>query len=210
MVFLLILTGGILLYVFLIRPWHLSWGATKNEVMFTLPGDHLVGNPDFNATRAITIEALPDVIWKWIIQIGSKRAGWYSIDWMDNGGKKSSSEILPEFQKIEVGQFIPFTPDQKNGMWVKEFKEHEYILWVDKQGMGTWVWYIYQTDKGQSRLITRLRTMYVWKGFWIIYYILYDFGDIVMMRKCLKGIKERAEINASRKQNIRSMVRCKL
>jgi hypothetical protein len=112
---------------------------------------------------------------------------------MDNGGVRSSDRILPEFQRIEVGQFIPFTPDQKNGMWVKEFKEFEYILWIDKGGKGTWLWYIYQSDKGPSRLITRLRTKYVWKGVWIIYYLLYDFGDIIMMRNCLKGIKERAE-----------------
>jgi hypothetical protein len=153
----------------------------------------LVLKPDFNATRGISISETPQEIWKWIIQIGSKRAGWYSIDWIDNGGKKSSTEILPEYQKIEAGQFIPFTPDQKNGMWVKEFKEPEYILWVDKQGKATWLWYIYETDKCQSRLITRLRTKYVWKGFWIFYYLIYDFGDSVMMRKCLKGIKQRAE-----------------
>jgi hypothetical protein len=39
---------------------------------------------------------------------------------MGNAGIKSSYEILPEFQIIEIGQFITFTPDQKNSMWVKE------------------------------------------------------------------------------------------
>jgi hypothetical protein len=154
-----------------------------------------VKNPDFNATRGITINSTPEEIWKWIIQIGSRRAGWYSIDWMDNAGIKSSYEILPEFQRIEIGQFIPFTPDQKNGMWVKEFKENEYILWVDKEGRATWLWYLYPVDEKHSRLLTRLKTKYVWKGFWIIYYLLFDFGDIVMMSKCMNGIKKRAEQN---------------
>lgn len=187
-----ILTGLTGLYLLVLRPWHLRWGATDNDLALSLPGDSLVTNPDFNATRGITINSTPKEIWKWIIQIGSSRAGWYSIDWMDNAGIKSSYEILPEFQKIEIGQFIPFTPDQKNGMWVKEFKENEYILWVDKEGRATWLWYLYQVDEKQSRLLTRLRTEYVWKGFWIIYYLLYDFGDIVMMSKCMKGIKLRA------------------
>lgn len=190
---MIVIAGVVLTYLFVIRPWHLKWGATEQEAMLSLPGDNMVLGPDFIATRGITIHSTPELIWPWIIQIGSKRAGWYSIDWIDNGGKKSSSEIVPEFQKIEVGQFIPFTPDQKNGMWVSEFKEHEYILWVDNKKMATWLWYIYQTDNGHSRLITRLRTKYVWKGFWIIYYLIYDFGDIVMMRNCLIGIKQRAE-----------------
>jgi hypothetical protein len=189
----IIFTGLILTYLFMIRPWHLKWGATKEEQRLELRGDNNVQRPDFNATRGITINSTPELIWKWIIQIGSRRAGWYSIDWMDNAGIKSSEKILPEFQKIEVGQFIPFTPDQQNGMWVNDFKEHEYILWVDKEGRATWLWYLYPIDEKQSRLLTRLRTKYVWKGFWIIYYLLYDFGDIVMMSKCMKGIKERAE-----------------
>ncbi len=190
-----ILIGLVIIYVTVLRPWHLRWGATDIDLAFSLPGNSLVTNPDFNATRGITINSTPEQIWKWIIQIGSKRAGWYSIDWMDNAGVKSSYEILPDFQSVEIGQFIPFTPDQKNGMWVKEFKEKEYILWVDKEGRATWLWYLYPVDEKQSRLLTRLRTKYVWKGFWIIYYLLYDFGDIVMMSKCMKGIKKRVEQN---------------
>lgn len=180
-------------YIFLIRPWHLHWGAKVQEVKMILPGDEIVSKPDFNATRGISIHATADNIWKWIIQIGSKRAGWYSIDWMDNGGIPSSNKILPEFQHIETGQFIPFTPDQKNGMWVSDFRENEYILWTDKKGMATWLWYIYIDSDNNTRLLTRLRTKYVWKGFWIIYYLIYDFGDIVMMSRCMKGIKKRAE-----------------
>jgi hypothetical protein len=183
----------LIIYIFIIRPWHLKWGATSKEVKLALPGDEIVKKPDFNATRGISIAASPEKVWKWIIQIGSKRAGWYSIDWMDNAGKPSSTVILPEFQKIEIGQFIPFTPDQKNGMWVKDFKEYEYILWLDNAGRATWIWHMYVNDAGDTRLITRLRTKYVWNSLWIIYYLTYDFGDIIMMKKCMKGIKLRAE-----------------
>jgi hypothetical protein len=143
--------GLIVIYILVIRTWHLRWGATDSEVGLSLPGDDLVGFPDFNATRGISIAATPHEIWKWIVQIGSTRAGWYSIDLIDNGGKKSSTEILPIYQTIENGQFIPFTPDQKNGMWVKEFKEHKYILWVDKEGKATWLWYIYQSGKSSIK-----------------------------------------------------------
>lgn len=193
----ILITGTILilliLYFFVFRPMHLRWGATNEEVKAKLPGDGIVKTVHFNATRAISINSTPENIWKWIIQIGSKRAGWYSIDLIDNGGIESSKEILTEFQKIENGYFVPFTPDQKNGMWVKEYKEHEYILWVDKEGNATWLWYLKKKSETETRLITRLRTKYKFLSIWIIYYVLYDFGDIIMMKKCMKGIKERAE-----------------
>lgn len=197
MITLLFISGFLFLmtiiYLIVIRPWHLHWGATNRETELSLPGDTLVVKPDFNATRGITIHASPNLIWRWIIQIGSGRAGWYSIDWIDNAGIKSAEKILKEFQKIEVGQFIPFTPNQKNGMWINEFKAHDYILWTDKEGKASWLWYLTPIEDGTTRLLTRLRTTYQWKGIWIVYYLLYDFGDIIMMRNCLKGIKRRAE-----------------
>lgn len=191
--FLSILTALLMLYLLVIRPWAINWGATPEEVIQPLPGDGIVKKTHFIATRAITINATPSEVWKWIIQIGSGRAGWYSIDWIDNGGKPSSSKILLEFQKIENDYFIPFTPDQKNGMWVKEHNEHENILWWDKKGYATWLWHLSPMEQGKTRLITRLRTQYDFKFPWVIYYILYDAGDIVMMSKCMLGIKERAE-----------------
>lgn len=115
------------------------------------------------------------------------------MDWIDNGGVKSSKAILTELQHLQINQFIPFTPDQKNGMWVKAFKQYEYILWVDKIGKASWLWYLIPDSNNKTRLLTRLKTKYVWKGSWIIFYLLYDMGDIVMMRKCMKGIKRRAE-----------------
>ncbi len=192
---LVFLIAGLFLVVYFlfIRPRQVTWGATKEETQRVLPGDDLVQKPHFVATRAVTINAPPSEVWKWIIQIGSARAGWYSIDWIDNARMPSSKEIRPEFQKIEKDYFIPFTPDQKNGMWVKDYKEHELILWWDKKGNGTWGWYLRPIEEGKTRLITRLRTKYDFSFPWIIYYTIYDVGDIVMMRKCLLGIKVRAE-----------------
>jgi hypothetical protein len=187
------ISGLLLIYIFFLRPWQLNWGATRKEIKLSLPGEEIVVKTNFNATRAITINSTPGCIWPWIIQIGSGRAGWYSIDWIDNAGTKSTNKILPQFQAIEEGQFIPFTPNQKNGMWVKKFKENEFILWVDKNGKATWLWYLIPVSNSRTRLLTRLRSKYIWNGFWIIYYLIADFGDIIMMSKCMKGIKRRAE-----------------
>jgi len=192
--FLVIVLIGVLYFAYL-RPRIRAWGATQEEVEQSLPGDDIVQKPHFIATRAVTIYAPASEVWKWIIQIGSARAGWYSLGWIDNGGVASARKIIPEFQKIEAGDFIPFTPDQKNGMWVKEYQEPDYVLWWDKKGNGTWGWHLKQQSNGSMRLITRLRTKYDFSFPWVIYYLLYDFGDIIMMRKCMLGIKERAEGN---------------
>ena len=66
-----------------VRPWHLRWGATEDEVRRPLPGDALVTTPLVAATRAITIAAPPEEVWPWLVQQGYGRAGWYSY-WVDN------------------------------------------------------------------------------------------------------------------------------
>ena len=187
----------VLLYLKILRPWQLRWGATDDEVNCAMSGDDIVQKPNFVATRAILIKAPPTEVWKWIIQIGSGRAGFYSIDFIDNANVLSSRNILPEYQRIEQDYFIPFTPDQKNGMWVKDYRESEYILWYDRKGNATWGWFLRQTEAGETRLITKLRTKYDFSFPWIIYYILYDVGDLIMMRKCMLGIKKRAENHIS-------------
>lgn len=199
-----VLLTAMLLYFFIIRPKTLTWGATKEEATRRMSGDDIVLRPHFVATRAVTIHSAPAEVWKWIIQIGSARAGWYSHDWIDNSGTPSSHEILPEFQKIENDYFIPFTPDQKNGMWVKYHQEPSVILWWDKKCNATWLWQLDETEPGRTRLLTRLRTKYDFSFPWIIYYLLYDIGDIIMMKKCMLGIKERAENPRLRTENIKA------
>src|SRR6266702_5018106 len=90
-------------YLRFIRPWQLRWGATDEEVARAMPGDDVVKQPTFNATRAVTIQARPEEIWPWLVQIGVTRAGWYSYDWLDNLGKPSAQRLLPQFQQVAVG-----------------------------------------------------------------------------------------------------------
>lgn len=46
-------------YALFIRPWHLHWGATEEEVYQSLPGDAWISHPKMESTRAITIQARP-------------------------------------------------------------------------------------------------------------------------------------------------------
>lgn len=56
-------TAFVSAYWFMVRPWHLRWGATDDEVTRVMRGDERVANPDFHSTRAITIEASPRTVW---------------------------------------------------------------------------------------------------------------------------------------------------
>jgi hypothetical protein len=62
-----------------------------------MPGDDLITNPKYLATRAVTIDAPPSAVWPWLVQVGCLRAGFYAHDLLDNLGHPSSWTILPEF-----------------------------------------------------------------------------------------------------------------
>ena len=180
-------------YLLIIRPWQLRWGATDEELERPMPGDEVVERPTFNATRGVTIEARPEEIWPWIVQIGMTRAGWYSYDLLDNLGRPSARGILPQFQNPKIGDVIPMSPDGMQGPYVKDFEQNRWMLWWDGKGAMSWAWALYPVNEGHTRLITRVRLHYDWWSLSILFDMLVEFTDIVMMRKSMLGIKERAE-----------------
>lgn len=187
-------TGLAAAYLKVIRPWTMCWGATDEEVARPLPGDGLAPGAGFVATRAITIEAHPGQVWPWIVQMGSGRAGWYTYDRIDNKGKPSARTIVPELQALTVGDFIPMIEGTDVGCWVKEIEPGRRMLWWDRTGNFTWEWVLAPTGESRTRLITRIRECYpplFSRG--MLYAILASTGDILMIRKELRGIKERAE-----------------
>ena len=107
------------LYAVWIRRRLLTWGATRDEITRAWPGDELI--PDSNTpdcTMATTMPAPPEQVWPWLVQMGVGRAGWYSWDRLDNGGKPSADRIVPEWQDLEVGQRLNVSPDGQRWMTV--------------------------------------------------------------------------------------------
>jgi hypothetical protein len=186
-------------FIGLYRPWHLKWGATREELARRMAGDEVVQRPAFNATRVVTIYARPEDIWPWIVQIGFGRAGWYSYDLFDNLGRHSSERIVPELQHMKVGDLVPLGPGEGSGMFVKEIVLNRSIVWwTGKDGQTTWTWGLYPISEGATRLVTRVRTPFSWgQPVSAIWLLLTEVADFPMMRKCLLGIKRRAETRAS-------------
>ncbi|MET7770273.1 hypothetical protein [Nocardia sp. NPDC005366] len=89
----------------------LHWGATPEEVAAEYSGDALIPNPSGRSTMAVTLPAAPESVWPWLVQMGADRAGWYSWDRLDNGGRPSATEIVPKWQELREGDRLNATTD---------------------------------------------------------------------------------------------------
>jgi hypothetical protein len=178
----------------LYRRWHLRWGATPHEVATPLPGDDLMPGAQYKSTRAITIDAPPEAVWPWLVQVGCLRAGWYSNDLLDNLAHPSATVIVPELQHLEVGSLVPMSPKPsvRSALQVHSFEPNRSLLWTTPDS--TWAWQLTPTDRG-TRLVTRINARYDWRHpHWAILGILMmEFGDFAMLRRMLRGLKARAE-----------------
>lgn len=188
----------IALYLLVLRPWHLRWGATDEEVGRPMPGDEINPRPSFNGTRAVTVRARPEDIWPWLVQMGYRRAGFYSYDRLDNARIPSADSIMDEYQNLTVGDSIPMAPG--TFAEVVEMDPGRSMLWVfrvDGQWEdATWAWGLYEEDATHTRLVSRLRNTYKWGRPSIVPMLFVDAVELVMMRKCLLGIRDRAERHA--------------
>ena len=191
----------------LLRHWHLRWGATDDEVRGVMPGDDRVPVASFSATRAIDIDAPPELVWPWIVQMGYRRAGFYTYSLLDNAGFESADRVLDEFQSPEVGDWMPMAKavNETTAFRVDSFETNRWLLWVKPDS--TWSWKMAPVDGGRTRLITRLKQRYPWETPMsaAVAVLLLEFGDFPMMRRMLNGIKARAERLASRSRIMASV-----
>jgi len=121
--------GAVAAFELRIHPMWRSWGIDPDEAIRVLPGDDIVGEPSVTDTRGITIDAPPEAVWPWLVQMGYGRAGWYSYDALDMLGKSTRS-IVPAWQSVAVGDMFPTDPE--GGFHVKVVEPgHALVLYVD-------------------------------------------------------------------------------
>lgn len=183
----------------LLRPWHSRWGATDAETTAPMPGDDLVAGCQYRTTRAITIHAQPHHVWPWLVQVGLGRAGFYSLDLLDNLARPSATTILPQYQDLTVGQWVPMspTPSAATAFTVHSLEPERLLVWAKPDS--TWVWQLADIGAGSTRVVTRIRTRYelARPAAAALSVLLMEVGDFAMLRAMLLGIKNRAERRAS-------------
>jgi hypothetical protein len=184
-------------YVYALRPSLLRWGATPGEMVRPMPGDELLRNPTFDATRAITIHGRPQDIWPWIVQMGYDRAGFYGYDLIENAGStrgiRSAQKIVPELQHPAMGDRVYMS--RIAYLIFDSIVPNRYLLWTgDATPPGSaFTWAVYPVDADHSRLISRIRIRYHWTDRLIVLDLFTEFADPVAVPKILEGVKDRVE-----------------
>jgi hypothetical protein len=108
---LLVILTAAALYWFPLRRWMSRWGTTPSDLARVMAGDRLLVDATYSGTMAVIVNARPEHIWPWLVQMGYQRGGLYSYDWLDRLfgylDRPSATRILPEFQHLAVGDAIP-------------------------------------------------------------------------------------------------------
>lgn len=156
------------------------WGVTDAEMSQRYPCDDLVHDPAWQAWRGVTVEAPPERVWPWIVQI---RLAPYSYDRIDNLGRPSPRELrgLPE---PKVGE--PFTA--VGGRPMGTIVAVEPGVHLTAKIWGIHMSYLLVGADRSTRLLLKLAS-----GSGRAAGPMFALGDLVMARKQLLNLKDLAE-----------------
>jgi hypothetical protein len=185
-------------------------GATKAERRRPHPGDALVADPTFVTNHATTVDAPPERIWPWLVQMGWHRGGWYTARWVDRllfpGNLPSADRILPELQSLQVGDRIPDgAPDTGCEFVVEALDPNRHLLlrsrthlppaWADRFGASIdWTWAFILDPRGttHTRFLFRSRARLAPRSVAAVYWLTIVPADFVMAGQMLRGVRSRA------------------
>lgn len=169
-----------------------TWGTAPDERERNFPCDASLPRVDAQLFRGITINAAPEVVFRWLCQL---RVAPYSYDWIDNAGRKSPQQLTPGLERLEVGQ------DVMTIFTLTSFKENQHLTFRLKPSRTARsvfgdiaVSYLIVPGPGAPcRLLVKLVARYsqTLRGRFMRRFL--PWGDLVMMRKQLINLKRLAE-----------------
>ncbi len=107
-----------------------TWGVVPEISARSLPGDDLVPDAEASDTRSLEIDAPPERIWPWLVQMGYGRGGWYSYDQLDMK-QPSLDHVAEELQALAVGDTVPSFPG--GGFQVRVLEpDRALVLYMDR------------------------------------------------------------------------------
>ncbi|HEX4923166.1 MAG TPA: hypothetical protein VFV50_03740 [Bdellovibrionales bacterium] len=183
-------------------------GGSPSEERLALTADELVPQPKYQKTMSITIEAPPERVWPWLTQMGCRRGGWYSLDYLDNGGVPSARQLIPDLQQLRVGQVLPWKPKGNDGFTVLAFEENKHLILGTASLLkgpraqasafdDTWAFVLEPVGPGATRLITRVRADFAPSGRMTLLTGWLSAAHVIMERAQLRNLKRRIEYASS-------------
>ena len=173
--------------------WGTRWGSTSEERARRMPGDAWLENgPSVRVamTRAISIEASPDLVWPWIAQMG-RGAGWYSVEWLDNGRRSSARHIVSWIPEPRIGDAAPIG-------YLRHLEPGRSMAWWTPSGrfVGAAIRAVFdfevRPESEGSRLVSRMSADATGATGALALWV-YRFIDSIMAVRQLKGIRDRVE-----------------
>jgi hypothetical protein len=135
--------------------------ATPAEVTAPRPGDDIVPEADVVMDRAFTVEADPEAVWPWIVQLGKHRAGWYlprSVEHLVPRSRRAAREVLSQWQGLAVGDVVPDWGGQDATFEVAAIEPARHLVYRSTRGHTNLSWALTLGAQGAStRLHLRLR-----------------------------------------------------
>jgi hypothetical protein len=126
------------------------------------------------------------------------KAGFYSNDLLDNAGHPSATRVLPELQRLHVGDWVPMFSrvDSTTAFRVQGFETGRFLVWAKPHSTSAWT--LTPLPDARTRLAIRIRQRYDRRtpASALLTAVLMELADFPMMRRMLIGIKRRAEMSA--------------
>ncbi|MGY1794306.1 hypothetical protein ACI796_10005 [Geodermatophilus sp. SYSU D00525] len=186
-------------------------GTDRAERRRLLPGDGLCPDPQIVTTHATTVDAPPECVWPWLVQMGWGRGQWYTARWVDrllfprNG--PSADRLVPAWQHLTVGDRVLDGPPEAHCAFtvadvepprhlVLHSREHLPPGWAERYGAAidwSWAFVLQPLEDGRTRFLFRTRARL--RPWWVTaaYRIAVVPADLVMSRQMLRGVRSRAE-----------------
>jgi uncharacterized protein YndB with AHSA1/START domain len=180
--------------------------ASAAEIAAPRPGDRIVP-ADVVIDRAFTVEAPPEQVWPWLVQLGKHRAGWYlpsRIERVLPRSHRASRDIEARWQHLRVGEVIPDYGGRDATFRVAMIEPPKNLVYRSQRGHTRLSWSITLTPLASglpsaavaSRVHLRLRMAPVRRR-WLV-----EAGggliDAVTIAGMAAGLRERVETAAIR------------
>jgi hypothetical protein len=184
-------------YYFWVRPRMLKVGAQERDIQGVFPGDELIQTPNFQAVRAIEIDAPVSTVWDWIAQIGRNGTGFYGIDTLSNRGTPSAAYIRTDLAAPQPGMPLD------NGYRILSIEPEHILLYggfdlpapLGELMERTTLFILGSVTATQTRLVLRTRG-FAYGVLGSTYNLYYEMIDYLNSMAQLRNIKQRAEMLA--------------